>query len=167
MKSLAVLMFFLLSIGFGEGAYAQVYVDETSNLGNFYTLAGISPFDFVDEFQSDGANTWTIAVVGQNGRGGCSGRGCAPPTYHTLINPPALYTAQVASPDWLDISTALDANQVSIVFTCISASPCTAWSWSGQLPAGSYSLHFSGTSCGGVGCKLLGQSHVWVTTTVH
>jgi hypothetical protein len=166
MKSLAALMFFLLSVWFDEGAYAQVYVDETSNLGNFFRLAGTSPFDFVDEFQSSG-NTWTIAVVGQNGKGGCSGRGCTPPTYQTLIASPALYTAQVASPDWVEVSPALDANSVPIVFTCISASSCTAWSWSGELPAGSYALHFTGTSCGGVGCKLLGQSHVWVTTTVH
>lgn len=165
MKSLAVLMFMLVSICFGDGAYAQVYIDETSNLGNFFTLAGISPFDFVDEFQSSG-NTWTIAVVGQNGTGGCSGRGCVPPTYHTLINTPALYAARVASPNWIEISPALDANRVPIVFTCISASSCTAWSWSGQLPAGSYALHFTGTSCGGVGCKLSGQSHVWVSTTV-
>jgi hypothetical protein len=159
-------------------ANAQVYVDESSNFGNFTRLATVSPFNFVDEFSIGGTYAGyqpsppiTITVYGQNGKGVCSGRGCGiPPTYQTTFSAPQLYIAQPNSPNWLDITPATDVNGALIAFTCISSngSACVAWSWAGELPADGYSLnlHLTGTSCGGRYCQIAGDSYVFVHTNV-
>ena len=45
-------------------------------------------------------------------------------------------------------------------------SPCTAWSYSGQLPYGTYALHLTGTSCGGYLCRLAGASYIFVQSNL-
>ena len=164
-KLLAVLLF-------PTCAFAQSYVDETSNYGNMTYFAGSSPFSVIDAFslpQVPGytLGTTTLTVTGQNGRGACSGRGCVPPTYRTTFDQPQLFTAQTypgTTAQQTDIAPALDVNGQPVAFVCVSTikSPCTGWSWSGELAYGAYNLHLTGTSCGGLNCKIVGDSYIFV-----
>ena len=169
MKRIPAGLLFLPLCAFAQSA---VYVDETSNYGNMTYFAKVSPFSVIDGFALPDISgftlgTTTLTVSGQNGRGACSGRGCAAPTYRTTFDPPQLYTAQTypgTSAQQTDVAPALDAYGQPVVFVCISAvkSPCTAWSWSGELPYGAYNLHLTGTSCGGLNCRIAGDSYIFV-----
>ena len=172
---LALFSLFVYGLLGPDSARAQVYVDESSNYGDLTRYAGSSPFNYVDEFQlrqisGSSLGSTTLTVTGQNGRGACSGRGCLPPTYRTTFDPPVLKLAQASTDGspWTDLAPATDLSAQPVKFTCISSvqSPCSAWSYSGQLPYGSYALHLTGTSCGGYLCRLAGASYIFVQSNL-
>jgi uncharacterized Zn-binding protein involved in type VI secretion len=130
---------------------------------------------------------WTVS--GQNGMGACAGRGCSPPTYHTMFPDGSVYlmTAQPsvdadgnpvmvqgycgAQPctlqQWDDVEPALDVNGNPAVFvhstyTCGVWGTCDRWTLMAQIPPGNYNLHVSGMSCGLRSCTGPGMSTVSV-----
>jgi hypothetical protein len=173
-------------------ASAQTYVDETSNYGNFTRLAGVDAtsipgqFNFVDEFvlaTSPYLVEWTttLTVYGQEGSASSGGRGAPTSTFITTFpTPPTLmFATQPIDPvtgfpiygaPFHDAGPAVDVNGVPVFFTYtpykVGARSYGRWTMSANLPASAYNLHFSGTSCGGAGCRILGDSYVYVTSKV-
>ncbi len=173
-------------------ASAQTYVDETSNYGNFTRLAGVDTtsasgqFNFVDEFvlvSSPYLVEWTttLTVYGQEGTASSGGRGAPTATFITTFpSPPTLMSAQqpvdpttgypIYGAPFHDIAPAVDVNGAPVFFTYapykVGTRSYDRWTLSAKLPAGAYNLHFSGTSCGGAGCRILGDSYVYVSSKV-